>query len=158
MEEHQYINQEMIFLIFHEVSSTHSHEWAKGAQSDNLWRPHPAMSNFSTCYHRQVLGSMWSCNRIPENGLANRIITKAQEVSLTEVMNENYIGQVYFSHPHIDRGIKQWILHTCAAKVVEADFLREWQFLLNSSVPCHSASIMEFFQVNYSTMEVLSPC
>jgi hypothetical protein len=27
-------------------------------------------------------------------------ITEAQEVSLTKVMNENDIGQVYFSHPH----------------------------------------------------------
>jgi hypothetical protein len=37
---------------------------------------------------------------MPEHGLANRIITKAQEVSLTKVMNENDIG-------HKDRGIKQ---------------------------------------------------
>ena len=90
-----------------------------------LWRPHPAMSNCSTYYCRQLLGSMWSCNRMPEHGLANRIITEAQEVSLTKVMNENYIGQVYFSHPHKDGGIKQWILHICAGKVIEADFERK---------------------------------
>lgn len=102
------------------MASTHSHEWAKGAWSDNLWRPHPAMSNCSTCYYRQVLGSVWSCNRMPEHGLANRI-TEAKEVSLTKVMNENDIGQVYFSHPHIDGGIK----HTCAGKVIEADFERK---------------------------------
>lgn len=41
MEEHQYINQEMIFLILHEVSSTHSHEWAKGAQSHIFIRLRP---------------------------------------------------------------------------------------------------------------------
>ena len=125
MEEHQYINQEMIFLILHEVSSTHSHEWAKGAGSDNLWRPHPAMSDCSTCYYRQVLGSVWSCNRMPERGLANRIITKTQEFSFSNIMNENDIGQVYFSHPHKDGGIKQWILHTCAEKVIEANFERK---------------------------------
>jgi hypothetical protein len=44
---------------------------------------------------------------MPEHGLANRIITEAQEVSLTKVMNENDIGQVYFSRPHKDGGIKQ---------------------------------------------------
>jgi hypothetical protein len=44
---------------------------------------------------------------MPEHGLANRIITKAQELSLTNDMNENDIGQVYFSHPHNDGGTKQ---------------------------------------------------
>jgi hypothetical protein len=44
---------------------------------------------------------------MPERGLANRIITKTREVSFTNVMNENDIGQVYFSHPHKDGGIKQ---------------------------------------------------
>jgi hypothetical protein len=44
---------------------------------------------------------------MPEHGLANRIITKAREVSLTKVMNENDIDQVYFSHPHKDGGTKQ---------------------------------------------------
>jgi hypothetical protein len=40
-------------------------------------------------------------------------------------MNENDIGQVYFSHPHNDGGTKQWILHTCAGKVIDADFERK---------------------------------
>jgi hypothetical protein len=44
---------------------------------------------------------------MPEHGLANRIITKAQEVSLIKVMNENDFGQVYFSHPHKDGGTKR---------------------------------------------------
>jgi len=44
---------------------------------------------------------------MPEHGLANRIITEAQNISLAKVMNENAIGQVYFSHPHKDGGIKQ---------------------------------------------------
>jgi hypothetical protein len=40
-------------------------------------------------------------------------------------MNENAIGQVYFSNPHKDGGIKQCILHTCAGKVIEANFERK---------------------------------
>ena len=37
---------------------------------------------------------------MPEHELADRIVTEAQEVSLTKVMNENDIDLVYFSHPH----------------------------------------------------------
>jgi len=57
-----------------------------------------------------IVNSYWvHCDPVtmPEHGLANRIITEAQEVSPTKVMNENDIGQVYFSHPHKDGGIKQ---------------------------------------------------